>query len=148
MACPALQVQAFEHNNDVIVPAHASVPGGASISVCRLAAFTGTRFLRAAAEPPHSVAPAFDAADQDAAARMFAIMRGHAPEQLSTSELEHVLEMVQFSMAHALLEGFGQYLQPMLGAGTPDVRPRRFVAKPLHSQTICSAVAVASLPPA
>ena len=116
---------ALQDETGTVLPAVISIPDVCDlVSLVRLVAITGTRFLRHIVPGFGTRAPVFQEHEKPAARHMFAIINGQTPEQLSFEEIEALHAVCKCSMAFCILDGFGALLQPCFS--DPDkehVRP-------------------------
>ena len=107
----ALQVKQFEKENERL-PAVVYISGtDSSISLLRLVAFTGTRFLRSAAA---DACIKFGSEETAQMQLLFSVFANgmDLPERLSLEELAQLLRACHFALAEPLLDCFEAYLAP------------------------------------
>ena len=109
-----VQIEKFQEENGCTLPSIVSIPGHESLLLGRLVAMTGPRFLRTVQQQPSSILSVFGPEEQAAARTMLAIIGGSAPHKLSMAELEKLLEVCKFSLAHSLVCGLVDLLKPWL----------------------------------
>ena len=107
-----MQVRQFEKENGPL-PAVVYISGTESfISLVRLVAFTGTRFLRSAAA---NACITFGSEEETAQMQLLLSVLGGGPDtptSLSLEELSQLLCACHFALAETLLGGLAGYLAP------------------------------------
>ena len=138
-----MQVRQFEKENGPL-PAVVYISGTESfISLVRLVAFTGTRFLRSAAA---NACITFGSEEETAQMQLLLSVLGGGPGtpvSLSLEEVSQLLCACHFALAEALLGGLARYLAPdIANLDADDVR----TCLPPHSfPSSCGAVDVPRL---
>lgn len=87
------------------------------ISLTRLVACTGTRFLRSLADsgtPSGGAVDLFPDSERPAARHLFAIICGKAPQALTLAEVLALIAAAKVAMAFPVLEGLGELLKPAI----------------------------------